>query len=141
MRAYFQLLWRASVFGQGFFCPMGKKRAFHAICAYFRQLLVFSSNLHKKLKKSQKKSQRNPKKSQRNLKTSQKKSKNIIKNPENMKKKCLKNLKFKKILKNIVCALKNPFFFKEKNCRKKILFLSQYQEYANQPELSSPAQS
>ena len=33
--------------GQGFFCPSDKKRAFHAICAYFRPLLVFSSNLRK----------------------------------------------------------------------------------------------
>ena len=35
----------ALVFGRDFFCPLGEQRAFHAVCAYFRQLLVFSSNL------------------------------------------------------------------------------------------------
>ena len=50
--------------GQGFFCPSGKKRAFNAVCVYFRPFLVFSSNLvtfssnlsnfEKNLKKNQK---------------------------------------------------------------------------------------
>ena len=40
-RAYFQLLWKASTFDQGFFCPSGQKRA----SSYFRYFLVFSSNL------------------------------------------------------------------------------------------------
>ena len=30
---------------RGFFCPSGKKRAFYAVLAYFRQFMVFSSNL------------------------------------------------------------------------------------------------
>ena len=34
----------AEGFGPGFFCPSGKKTAFHAVCAYFRLFLVFSSN-------------------------------------------------------------------------------------------------
>ena len=32
-------------FGQGLFCPLGTKRAFHAVCVWFRPFLVFSSNL------------------------------------------------------------------------------------------------
>ena len=32
-------------FGRGFFCPLGKKRAYYAVLAHFRPLLVFSSNL------------------------------------------------------------------------------------------------
>ena len=31
--------------GPGFLCLSGKKRAFHAVSAYFRPFLVFSSNL------------------------------------------------------------------------------------------------
>ena len=51
----------AEGFYRGFFCPLGKKRAFH-ICACFMPFLVFSSNLcdfyikeYQKNKKSQKK--------------------------------------------------------------------------------------
>ena len=40
------LLAPAEGFGRDFFCPSGKERAFHAVCSYFRPLLVFSSNLH-----------------------------------------------------------------------------------------------
>ncbi len=39
----------AECFGQSFFCTSGKKRAFNAVCAYFRPFLVFSSNLLKRL--------------------------------------------------------------------------------------------
>ena len=36
----------AESFGQRFFALWAKKEAFDAVCAYFRQFLVFSSNLH-----------------------------------------------------------------------------------------------
>ena len=39
------LLVPAEGLGRGFFCPSGKNRAFHAVSAYFRPFLVFSSNL------------------------------------------------------------------------------------------------
>ena len=39
------LLAPAESFGQGFFCPSGKKRAFNGVCVDFRPFLVFSSNL------------------------------------------------------------------------------------------------
>ena len=45
MRAYFSLLRRAVTFGQGFYCPSGPKRAFHIVCTYLRQFLVFNNNI------------------------------------------------------------------------------------------------
>ena len=39
------LLAPAEGFGQGFFCPSGKKSAYYAVLAYFWQFLVSSSNL------------------------------------------------------------------------------------------------
>ena len=41
-QAYFQPLRRASA--SSFFCPLGQKRAFHTVCAYFRPFSVFRSN-------------------------------------------------------------------------------------------------
>ena len=60
------LLAPAEGFGQGFFCPLVKKRAFHTVCAYFRQFLVLGltfmivssnlSNFEKKIQKFKQKS-------------------------------------------------------------------------------------
>ena len=44
-RAYFELLRRALACGRGFFCHSGKKRAYYAVLANFRQMLVSRSNL------------------------------------------------------------------------------------------------
>ena len=41
------LLAPAEGFGRGFFCPLGKKRAYYAVLAHFRPFLVSSSNLGK----------------------------------------------------------------------------------------------
>ena len=47
-------------FGRGFFFPLRKKRAVNAVCAYFKQFLVFSSSLRnvtlKRIQNIQKKS-------------------------------------------------------------------------------------
>ena len=39
------LLAPAEGFGRGFFCPVGKKRAYYAVLAHFWHFLVSSSNL------------------------------------------------------------------------------------------------
>ena len=63
------------------FCPSGKKRAFNAVCAYFRLFLMFSNTLRNAKKNTKKNQQISTKKIEisNNLKKS-------IKNPNNLKK-------------------------------------------------------
>ena len=70
-RRDFQLLWRASAFGQGFFSPSSKKRLYYAVLAYFWPffVLIFKNSKtvtkrnEKKVKKSKiSKNLKNPKK-------------------------------------------------------------------------------
>ena len=60
------LLAPAEGFGRGFFCPLGKKRAFYAVLAHFWcpvvTVVTFSSNLSNFEKKQRNKNKKNKKK-------------------------------------------------------------------------------